>query len=232
MHGVSLHRGPEAVFGVVNGAMTWIGSGDLVSCSGVTIFPPGSRWVTLALLSSGFTHDVRNLTYGGGESVNKGTAGYAEEHVTDEEEEVCLHIYNRVQDVLDGTKGYVLEADEDLVSLLDGLFCFWTQRQEIPLCVVEADKRAKSRHQPTQPPNPTQPTMLVSTVSTVSAVIDSKQYDGWDELELPGTCVRARVRELASFFVCMHEMLLYYIITCITLLWRHMVISLYCSYLS
>ena len=131
--GVALHNGPESMFGVSNGAMTALGDFKMIVCLGVTILPPGARWISLALLARGLDPDDIETLHGKSHydifqhydgDDREAVAHYADSVPGEEEEIMCRYICQQVQQVLDGV--FSIERREELISLIDELFQFWT----------------------------------------------------------------------------------------------------------
>jgi len=200
--GVAYHCGNESLYGVSNGAMTAVAGFRFIVCQGVSFFPLGSRWLTLAYMARGFqSGQLRSLRkdqqlvkmqaqtqknqekgLGGSGSGDSSIAdAYIEDIPNENEEILCQHIHREVQEVLDGV--HAVESRTRLIALVDELFGFWAF-DEIPTHYVPGQQtlleeaKRQAQHQ--------QQGMLVGKQVQGGHNQDQQQYHNMPSASMPG----------------------------------------------
>lgn len=114
--GASLYAGGKTLFGTAHNCLALGAGGQLVRCEGVTLFPPGCAWLTLALACV----EIDSYKF----MINRSFP--SDEYIESNEIDLVDEISNMLKDSRDGWVVY----NPTLVSLLLDLFSRWTDNEE------------------------------------------------------------------------------------------------------
>jgi hypothetical protein len=112
----TLHRGPELLFGVVHETLEIVTAGGkkLVFCRGVTLLPPGSKWIELGLRCVGKEFKLSKSTF-----LHEGAAVTGDDEEWGSPEDLLIM---DIADLLSVLKDEPIEINEQLIASVDEVF--------------------------------------------------------------------------------------------------------------
>lgn len=110
--GVVIYSGDRALFGTAHNCLALGAAGNLVRCEGVTLFPPGCSWLSLALACVGIDsfQFMVNRSFPSNEKIELSK----------------LNLVDEITDILTDSRNGWVSYNPTLVSLLQELFSDWT----------------------------------------------------------------------------------------------------------
>jgi hypothetical protein len=113
--GASLYSGGKTLFGTAHNCLTLGAAGQLVRCEGVTLFPPGCAWLTLALACIG----IDSYQF----MINNSFP--TDEEITPNE----IDLVEDIADILSESRDGWVAFNPSLVEMLLDLFSPWTENE-------------------------------------------------------------------------------------------------------